>query len=106
MLDPGVVTRLAAEHDVGIIERHRRLDEQIRAAEQATALVGLVEQQAIDPAHRANVLLRVVDDAVWPFAVGQRHVGALVAAVDIAGDPVDDRAVEIAGPVIDAVLAP
>lgn len=69
---------------------------------------GLVGRYRLKPAvgDDVNVLLRVVDDAVWPFAEGQRHVGPLVAAVDIAGDPVDDRAVEIAGPVIDAVLAP
>lgn len=51
-----------------------------------------------------NVWLRAVDDDVWPFAADGSTVGPLVAAVDMAGDPVDDRSVDAALPIIERYL--
>jgi len=47
-----------------------------------------------DQAGRPNVLLRVVDDSVWPFQSGQRSVGRAVVAVDLleSDDPRSRRA--------------
>ena len=48
-----------------------------------------------------NVLLRCVDDEVWPFNDGELLVGPLIAAVDMVGDPIDDRSIDAAMPVIE-----
>lgn len=47
-----------------------------------------------DEAGRPNVVLRVVDDAVWPFRPGQVAAGRAVVAVDLldADDPRSRRA--------------
>lgn len=43
---------------------------------------------------RSNVVLRVVDDLVWPFGPGQRVAGRAVVAVDLleSDDPRTSRA--------------
>lgn len=51
-----------------------------------------------------NVLLRMVDDDVWPFPADTTTVGPLVAAVDMLSDPIDDRSVESALPTVDSYL--
>jgi hypothetical protein len=50
------------------------------------------------------VLLRSVDDEVWPFEGGKLLVGPLTAAVDMAGDSVDDRSIDAAMPIIERYL--
>jgi hypothetical protein len=49
-------------------------------------------------------LLRSVDDEVWPFDGGDLLVGPLTAAVDMAGDPIDDRSIDAARPIIERYL--
>lgn len=45
---------------------------------------GVVQRFALDGASdRPNLILRVVDDDVWPFDAGERVAPALVAAVDL-----------------------
>jgi excisionase family DNA binding protein len=51
-----------------------------------------------------NVLMRVVDDEVWPFADNAESVGRLVAAVDMLSHPIDDRSIESALPVVEGYL--
>ena len=51
-----------------------------------------------------NVLLRMVDDDVWPFPSATTTVGPLVAAVDMLADPIDDRSVESARPTVERYL--
>jgi excisionase family DNA binding protein len=51
-----------------------------------------------------NVLMRVVDDAVWPFAENADTVGPLVAAVDMLSDPIDDRSIDSALPIVERYL--
>lgn len=107
---PGVLDRLAeapevvrsgvsasAEHGVGLVagggfEGYVRADE----------LDELVERFGLDDqAARPNVLLRVVDDAAWPFQPGQRAAGRAVVAVDLleSGEPRARRAgAELLGP--------
>jgi excisionase family DNA binding protein len=55
----------------------------------------LVSQLALDEsAQRPNVVLRVVEDAVWPFQAGQRLAGRAVVAIDLleSADPRARRA--------------
>ncbi len=55
----------------------------------------LVMQFGLDGnAERPNVVLRAVDDAVWPFDAGQVVAGRVVVAVDLleSGDPRSSRA--------------
>lgn len=61
----------------------------------ASDLDGLVGQFALEgQADRSNVLLRVVDDSVWPFEAGQRVAGRAVVALDLfeSDDPRTSRA--------------
>jgi hypothetical protein len=51
-----------------------------------------------------NVVLRVIDDIVWPFKRGVRLVGPLTAAIDMLGEPIDDRSVESARPIVERYL--
>ena len=51
-----------------------------------------------------NVVLRIVDDTIWPFGQDQKVVGPLVAAVDMLSDPVDDRSIESAIPIVERYL--
>ncbi len=55
----------------------------------------LVSQFGLDgEAARPNVLLRVVDDAAWPFRPGHRSAGRAVVAIDLleSDDPRSQRA--------------
>lgn len=67
----------------------------------ASDLDALVSRFALDgDAERPNVVLRVVDDAVWPFSEGQRAADRAVVAVDLleSGDARSRRSgVELAG---------
>ncbi len=57
----------------------------------ATDVEALVERFALEEgAARWNVLLRVVDDEVWPFELEQRVASAVVVAVDLL-DASDER---------------
>lgn len=61
----------------------------------ARDLGGLVRRFGLDgQADRPNVLLRVVDDAVWPFESGQGSAGRAVVAVDLleSDEPRSQRA--------------
>jgi len=59
-------------------------------------LDGIVERFGLDGgAVRPNVVLRVVDDDVWPFQAGQRCAGRSVVAVDMFES--DDPRVRRAG---------
>ena len=71
-----------------------------------SAFDSLVERFVMVPAvgEEINVLLRCVDDEVWPFDGGELLVGPLTAAVDMAGDPVDDRSIDAAMPIIERYL--
>jgi excisionase family DNA binding protein len=51
-----------------------------------------------------NVILRVVDDSLWPFEEHTHVVGPLVAAVDMLSDPIDDRSIEAALPIVERHL--
>ncbi len=66
----------------------------------------LIARYALVPAAGAdlNVLLRVVDPAVWPFTRTRRTASELIAAVDMLDTPIDDRAAESARPVIERYL--
>lgn len=66
----------------------------------------LVDRFAMVPAvgEEINVLLRCVDDEVWPFDGDELLVGPLNAAVDMAGDPIDDRSIDAAMPIIERYL--
>ena len=118
----GVARRLAARSDPrwfyahpGVLDRLAEAPEVVRAgvsasAEQGVGLVvedgfegyvrveeldGLVGRFGLDDrAARPNVLLRVVDDAAWPFQPGQRAAGRAVVAVDLleSDDPRARRA--------------
>ena len=66
----------------------------------------LIEDFALVDAVAAdvNVVLRIVDDNIWPFSAEQEVVGPLVAAVDMLSDPVDDRSIESAIPTVERYL--
>jgi excisionase family DNA binding protein len=69
-------------------------------------LDALMNQFVLAPAigEDINVWLRVVDDDVWPFAHDSSMVGPLTAAIDMAGEPIDDRSVDAAVPIIRGYL--
>jgi excisionase family DNA binding protein len=69
-------------------------------------LGALMQRYALAPAigEDINVWLRAVDDDVWPFDASRSAVGPLVAAIDMAGDPIDDRSVDAALPIIERYL--
>ena len=57
----------------------------------ASALEGVVDQFAMDAdSDRPNVVLRVVDDSVWPFASDQKVAPLPVVAIDLLESP-DER---------------
>ena len=66
----------------------------------------LVEQFAmVDAAGTdVNAVLRIVADDVWPFRTEDKTVGPLVAALDMLSDPIDDRSVESALPIVERYL--
>lgn len=51
-----------------------------------------------------NVVLRVIDDIAWPFNRGVSLVEPLTAAIDMLGEPIDDRSVESARPIVERYL--
>lgn len=71
-----------------------------------SALASHVDRHAMTPAigEDVNVRLRVVDDAVWPFEAGTATVSPLVAAIDMIGDPIDDRSIDAAMPIVEKYL--
>ena len=69
----------AAEHEVDLIAQDV-FEGYLRASD----LDALISRFALDgDAERPNVVLRVVDDAVWPFGEGQRAADRAVVAVDL-----------------------
>lgn len=90
---PGVVSggiSAAAQHGADLVALDG-FEGYIRASD----LNKLVERFALDGrADRPNTVLRVVDDAVWPFENGQKVAGRSVVAVDLleSGDPRSRRA--------------
>ncbi len=90
---PGVLDRLASasqvvrsgisaagEHGVDLVAA-AGFEGYVRAGD----LDGIVSRFGLDDeAARPNVLLRVVDDGVWPFQAGQCSPGSAVVAVDLA----------------------
>lgn len=100
---PGVLDRLAeapavvrggisaaAEHEADLVARDG-FEGYVRAGD----LDKLVAKFGLDGnAGRPNVVLRVVDDAVWPFRPGQVAAGRAVVAVDLleSDDPRSRRA--------------
>lgn len=100
---PGVLARMAdapevvrsgvsavSEHGVDLIVADE-LEGYVRTGD----LVELVRRFGLEErSDRSNVVLRVVDDAVWPFLSGQASAGRAVVAVDLleAEDPRSQRA--------------
>ena len=90
---PGVVSggiSAAAEHGADLVALDG-FEGYIRASD----LNKLVARFALDGrADRPNVVLRVVDDAVWPFQKGQKVAGRSVVAIDLldSDDPRSRRA--------------
>jgi len=69
----------AAEHGADLV-----LGEGFEGYVRAGDLDELVSQFGLDDqAARPNVLLRAVDDAVWPFQPGQIWAGRAIVAVDL-----------------------
>jgi len=66
----------------------------------------VIARYALVPAIGAdlNVLLRVVDPALWPFTRTRRTASELIAAVDMLDTPIDDRSAESSRPVIERYL--
>lgn len=97
---PGIVragVSASAERGVGLVVGDR-FEGYLRASD----LDGFVERFGLDDqAARPNVLLRIVDDAAWPFQRGQRAAGRAVVAVDLleSDEPRARRAgAELLGP--------
>jgi len=100
---PGVFDRLAAEpavvrsgvsavgdHDVDLIAR-----EDCEVYVKRSAVDALVDRFRLEErSNRPNVILRVVDEDVWPFIEGQRVASAVVVAMDLldSGDARSMRA--------------
>ena len=61
---------------------------------------GLVDGRGPD----LNVILRVVDENVWPFPKSTKCVSRLVAALDMLDTPIDDRSVDAATPIVQDYL--
>jgi excisionase family DNA binding protein len=89
---PAVLDDLAGDNDVvlgGISAAgHHGADliaaGAVEAYVQASMIDALVDRYALDErADRPNVILRVVDDELWPFAAGERFAPWPVVAVDL-----------------------
>lgn len=80
--DPEIVrggVSAAAEHGADVIASER-----FEGYLRASGLDALVSRFSLDgDAERPNVVLRVVDDAVWPFSEEQRAAGRAIVAVDL-----------------------
>lgn len=87
--EPAVVyggVSAVAEYDVDLIA-----DGEAEVYVRASELADLIDRFALDEeAGRPNVIVRVVDDAVWPFDDGDRVVPWSVVAVDLL-DSRDER---------------
>lgn len=66
----------------------------------------LVDRFVLSPAigEDINVWLRSVDDDIWPFDDSATAVGPLIAAIDMTGEPIDDRSIDAATPIIETYL--
>lgn len=90
---PGLVRggiSAVAEHGVGLV-----VSGEFEGYVRSSGFEDLVSKYGLDDqAARPNVLLRVVDDAVWPFRTGQEAAGRAVVAVDLleSDDPRSRRA--------------
>jgi excisionase family DNA binding protein len=51
-----------------------------------------------------NVIIRIVNDDIWPFTKNAQTVGPLIAAIDMLSDPTDDRSIECARPIVERYL--
>ena len=98
---PGVLDRLADEVVRAGISAAAHcgadlvIDESVEGYVRAGDIDHLVDQLALDDeAARPNVLLRIVDDGVWPFESDQRYAGRSVVGVDLleSEDPRSRRA--------------
>ncbi len=98
---PGVLDRLADEvvrAGISAAPHHGAdllIGESVEGYVRAGEIDQLVEQLRLDDqAARPNVLLRIVDDAVWPFGSDQRYAGRSVVGVDLleSEDPRSRRA--------------
>ena len=72
-----------------------------------SAIALLTDRFALVPAtaEEINVWLREVDDEVWPFDDTTTSVGPLVAAIDMLGNPIDDRSIDAARPIVERYLS-
>ncbi len=76
----------AGEHGLELVA-----GEELEGYVRASALADLVEQFALEEgARRSNVILRVVDDSVWPFHADESVAPSPVVAVDLL-ESADDR---------------
>lgn len=86
---PGVVrsgVSAAGEYDIDVIA-----SAVFEGYASASSLAGLVEQYALEQgAERSNVILRIVEDDVWPFRSGESVASGPVVAVDLL-DADDER---------------
>ncbi len=87
----------AVEHGAGLVAQDG-VEGYVRSGD----LDRLVAEFGLDQnAARPNVVFRVVDDAIWPFGIGQVAAGRAVVAVDLleSDDPRSRRAgAELLGP--------
>lgn len=87
---PGVLDRLAGEvvrAGISAAAHHGAdlvIGEGAEGYVRASDVERLVDKFALDDqAARPNVLLRIVEDAVWPFEVDRRYAGQSVVGVDL-----------------------
>ena len=74
------------EHDADLI-----VSDQAEIYVRASKVAGLVNRYALEPdADRPNLVVRVVDDSVWPFDEGKDVAPWPVVAVDLL-DADDER---------------
>ncbi len=74
------------EHDVDLIA-----SDEVEIYVRASRVAGLVDRYALEPnAERPNLIVRVVDDGVWPFKQDEHVAPWPVVAVDLL-DADDER---------------
>ena len=98
---PGVLDRLADDvvrAGVSAVAYHGAdhvIGESVEGYIRASEIDQLVDQLGLDDqAARPNVLLRIIDDDVWPFEADQRYAGRSIVGVDLleSDDPWPRRA--------------